>query len=243
MLVILFITIVTVTLLIINLDLGSYINSNSNSNSKNDNKKIIKKINEKSKRVTFNLNNNKIKIISPRNKRLINYENIENNFINPDDIPVLNKPSIIKDKVNFGNNDIYGKGIIKNSNFFNSNHDDVPNPQREFVDKLISFEETTNLNEQDLFKNQKGYWESQVIDDYTNRTYDNIQVDNFNKFRENNHVGDNISNVFDELTGVPEKNGRFFGESELRHDDSSVMGKMDDKLYGYDHGCNNMLVQ
>ena len=38
------------------------------------------------------------------------------------------------------------------------------------------------------------------------------------------------------------KNGTFFGESTLRHDDNSVMGRMDDKLFGYDHGCNNMTI-
>ena len=93
-----------------------------------------------------------------------------------------------------------------------------------------------------MFKNQKGYWQSQTIDDYTERTYDNIQVANFNKFRDNNHVGENISSVYDTLTGVQEKNGSIFGESQLKNDDNSVMGNMADNLYGYDYGCNNMTV-
>ena len=136
---------------------------------------------------------------------------------------------------------MYGSGLINNSNFFNSNHQDVPNVQQEFVNKLNKIQENDELNE-DLFKNQKGYWESQVIDDYTNREYSNIQIDNYNKFRNNNHVGEDISHVYDQLTGVHEKNGTFFGESTLRHDDNSIMGKMYDELFGYDHGCNNMTI-
>jgi hypothetical protein len=234
MLVILFVTIVTVTILAINLDLKSLFPSD-----------IPKTNNEvsslkKEKRVTFNLNKNQIKLIPSRNKKNHNYQVVENTYIDYNDIPVIQKPSIVKDKVSFGNV-IYGNGIIDNSNFFNSNHQDVPNIQQEFVDKLNKNQQNEELNE-DLFKNQKGYWESQVIDDYTNREYSNIQIDNYNKFRNNNHVGEDISHVYDQLTGVHEKNGTFFGESTLRHDDNSVMGKMDDKLFGYDHGCNNMMI-
>ena len=234
MLVILFVTIVTVTILAINLDLKSLFPSD-----------ITKTNNEvsslkKEKRVTFNLNKNQVKLISPRNKKNPNYQAVENTYIDYNNIPVIQKPSIVKDNVSFGNV-MYGSGLIDNSNFFNSNHQDVPNVQQEFVNKLNKIQQNDKLNE-DLFKNQKGYWESQVIDDYTNREYSNTQIDNYNKFRNNNHVGEDISHVYDQLTGVHEKNGTFFGESTLRHDDNSVMGKMNDKLFGYDHGCNNMMI-
>ena len=234
MLVILFVTIVTVTILAINLDLKSLLSSDIT-----DTKNEVSSIN-KEKRVTFNLNKNKVKLISPRNKKNTNYQAVENTYIDYKDIPIIQKPSIVKDKVSFGNQ-MYGNGIIDNSNFFNSNHQDVPNIQKEFVDKLNKIQQNDELDE-DLFKNQKGYWESQVIDDYTNREYSNIQIDNYNKFRINNHVGEDISHVYDQLTGVHEKNGTFFGESTLRHDDNSAMGKMNDKLFGYDHGCNNMII-
>lgn len=238
MLVILFFTLVTVTVLAINLDLKSLFTPSIKSN----NIKNLQNEKSKEKRVTFNLNENKVKLISPRNKKNTNYQTIENTYINYDNIPVIHKPSIVKDKVSFGNT-MYGTPLIKNSNFFNSNHEDLSSPQLDFVNKLNKFnEEKENLNE-DLFKNQKGYWQSQVIDDYTHRDYSNIQIDNYNKFRTNNHVGEDISHVYDQLTGVHEKNGTFFGESTLRHDDNSVLGNMDDKLFGYDHGCNNMLVQ
>jgi len=235
MLVILFITIVTITVLAVNLDLSNIFSAKPNNTN-------TKKMNheKKSKKVTFNLNKNKVKLISPRNKKNPNYQAVENTYIDYNDIPVIQKPSIVKDKVSFGN-EMYGSGLIDNSNFFNSNHKDVPNVQQEFVEKLNKIQQNDEVNE-DLFKNQKGYWESQVIDDYTNREYSNIQIDNYNKFRNNNHVGEDISHVYDQLTGVHEKNGTFFGESTLRHDDNSVMGKMDDKLFGYDHGCNNMTI-
>lgn len=233
MLVNLFITIVILAVLAINLDLSNLFSAKSNNTKKMNYKK-------KSKKVIFNLDKNQVKLISPRNKKIPNYQSVQNTYIDYNDIPVIQKPSIVKDKVSFGNV-IYGNGIIDNSNFFNSNHQDVPNIQQEFVDKLNKNQQNEELNE-DLFKNQKGYWESQVIDDYTNREYSNIQIDNYNKFRNNNHVGEDISHVYDQLTGVHEKNGTFFGESTLRHDDNSVMGKMDDKLFGYDHGCNNMMI-
>ena len=239
MLVILFITIVIVTVLAINLDLKSIFSLQPFKYSEISNTKIIKD-EKQGKRVTFNLNKNKVKLISPRNKKNINYQSIENTYIDYNDIPTIQKPSIVKDNVNFGNK-MYGSGLINNSNFFNSNHKDVPNPQQEFVNKLNNFDKNDDEIE-DLFKNQKGYWESQVIDDYTNREYSNIQIDSYNKFRTNNHVGKDISHVFDQLTGVHEKNGTFFGESTLKHDDNSVMSKMDDKLFGYDHGCNNMTL-
>ena len=77
-----------------------------------------------------------------------------------------------------------------------------------------------------MFKNQKGYWESQVIDDYVEREYSNKQVDNFNNFKNNDHFGENISHVFDQLTGVHEKNGTFFGEKQLLHDDVNVFNNV-----------------
>ena len=224
-----------------NFNISSYFYLNKQSKNEDKKQESINKTSN-SKRVTFNLDKNKIKLISPRNKKKSVNVEIKNNYINPDEIPVVNTKSIVEDNVEFGE-EIYGNGIMKNSNFFNSNHEDVPNPQREFVDKLINFQNNINQNDDDIFKNQKGYWQSQTIDDYTERTYDNNQVANFNSFRENNHVGESVASVYDSLTGVQEKNGSVFGDSKLRHDDNSVMGSMPDHLYGFDHGCNNMTFE
>ena len=233
MLVNLFITIVILAVLAINLDLSNLFSAKSNNTKKMNYKK-------KSKKVIFNLDKNQVKLISPRNKKIPNYQSVQNTYIDYNDIPIIQKPSIVKDEVSFGN-EMYGSELINNSNFFNSNHLNVPNVQQEFVEKLNKIQQNDGLNE-NLFKNQKGYWESQVIDDYTNREYSNIQIENYNKFRINNHVGEDISHVYDQLTGAHKKNETFFGESTLRHDDNSVMGNMDDKLFGYDHGCNNMTI-
>ena len=130
MLVILFITIVTITVLAVNLDLTNIFSAKpKNTNTKN--KTIASK---KERRVTFNLDANKVKLISPRNKKNPSYQTIENTYIDYNDIPIIQKPSIVKDKVSFGNQ-MYGSGLIDNSNFFNSNHQDVPNVQNEFVEK------------------------------------------------------------------------------------------------------------
>ena len=91
MLVILFVTIVTVTILAINLDLKNLF-SYDTTNTKNETKVI-----KKEKRVTFNLNKNQVKLISPRNKKNPNYQAVENTYIDYNDIPVIQKPSIVKD--------------------------------------------------------------------------------------------------------------------------------------------------
>ena len=203
MLIILFLGIVAITILITKLDLKNIFSCNKKSN--------IKK-------VTFDLNKNEIKLIPALTHK---YEKI----------PFEEKPSLVNDKVNFGNY-IYGDQIIENSNFFNSKHENYNSIQKDFNENL------ENKNDdliEDLFKNQKGYWESQVIDDYVNREYSNKQVDNFNNFRNNNHLGENISDVFDQLTGVHEKNGTFFGDKQLLHHDINVMNNYN--LY-YDNGCN-----
>lgn len=85
MLVILFVTIVTVIILAINLDLKNLFSSDT-TNIKNE------------KKVTFNLNKNQVKLISPRNKKNLNYQAVENTYIDYNNIPVIQKPSIVKDK-------------------------------------------------------------------------------------------------------------------------------------------------
>lgn len=206
MLIILFLGIVAMTILIIKLDLKNIFSCYKKSNLK---------------KVTFDLNKNEIKLIPPITYK---YEKI----------PIEEKSSLVNDKVNFGNN-MYGDKIIKNSNFFNSKHQNYNSIQKDFNENL------ENKNDdliEDLFKNQKGYWESQVIDDYVNREYSNRQIDNFNSFKNNDHLGENISHVFDQLTGVHEKNGTFFGDKQLFHHDSNIMNNMNDNLYDYDNVSN-----
>tara|TARA_Y200000002_G_scaffold325081_1_gene287013 strand:+ start:1131 stop:1748 length:618 start_codon:yes stop_codon:yes gene_type:complete len=205
MVIILFLGIVAITILVIKLNLKSIF--------------LDKKKNNK-KKVTFDLNKNEIKLIPPR------YEKHEI-------LPILEKPSIINDNVNFGKYR-YGDKIIENSNFFNSKHQNFISIQKKFNENL------ENKNDElfeDMFKNQKGYWERQVIDDFVNREYSNKQVDDFNNFKKTNNLGKDISNVFDQMTGVYEKNGTFFGENKVFNDDFNVMNNMDDKLYGFDIEC------
>ena len=209
--IILLITIFLITILIINI-----------TNFKVNNKKL--KICDK--KVSFNLNNNQVKLISPR--KINNNNNI---LIKKFDVNEIKNNNLIKE-----NNNIYGNKIINNSNFFNSEHK-IPNinSQQEFVDKLNKFQEN-NLNE-DWFKNQKPYWKNLNIENFTNREYSNTQVDNFNKFKNTNYIGKNISNIYDKLTDV-DKNGTFFNKSNLKHDDKSVANNFDNEIYGKNFECN-----
>ena len=60
----------------------------------------------------------------------------------------------------------------------------------------------------------------------------------YKTIKNNNHLGENISHVFDQLTGVHEKNGTYFEEKQLMHDDNYVFNNIDNNLYGFDNGCN-----
>lgn len=187
-------------------------------------KPLIKKNDSKiCKKVSFDLDKNMIKLISPNNKK-----NLEVKY---KEYKSSNNTSIVNDKVEF-NNDISGTQILENSNFFESKDHLIKDPQGEFVKKL-------NMPKDDnIFNNQKGYWESQNIDEFINRSYSNDQIDEFNKLRESNIVGQNISTVYDNLSGVKEREfANNFGESLLRHDDNTIMGNMDSSLYGYSTNC------
>ena len=184
------------------------------------------------KKVRFNLDKNTIKLISPIRKKNTDYNNYINNnskYESDDNI------SIINDEVKFDNTKSINK-IMNNSDFFNSTHHMIENPQVEYVKKL--HKQNTETND-DIFQNQKGYWESQTIDDFTDRTYDNNQVAKFNEFRTNNNVGDNIASVYDNLSEVNNRDSaNVFGESVLRHDDNSIMGNMSNTIYGSSSNCN-----
>jgi hypothetical protein len=180
--------------------------------------------NNSCKKVHFNLDKNMIKLISPKTKA----KNIE---IKYNEYKSSNNNSIIKDKVEF-DNQIPGTNILENSHFFESTDHSLKDPQGEFVKKL------NYQKDDDLFTNQKGYWESQNLDNYINRSYSNDQVDKFNKIRESNITGQNIATVYDSLSGVKDRDfANTFSESLLRHDDNSIMKNMDDSLYGYSSDC------
>lgn len=154
--------------------------SENNNDSKMNNKsldleKVIKskKCNKhhNKKKVKFNLDKNEIYLINP----------------------YYNK-SMVKDKVKFGKKH-YGKKILKNSNFFKLDKHIIKNSQEELVKRL------KNNNDNNLFENQKGYWEKQTIDDYTLREYDNYTVKKFNEFKDDSQEsGESISEVYDKLT-------------------------------------------
>ena len=214
------------------------INDNYNIKNKPKNKKA-KKPNLSCKKVRFNLDENTIKLISPNNKKIkMDTQNQYNEFINKNkDIASTNNISMVNDTVEF-NNTTYGNKIMDNSNFFKSTDHVIKNPQVEFVKKI-----NNNTEDNNIFQNQKGYWESQTIDDFVNRTYDNNQVANFNSFRQENSTGKNISSVYDKLSEVDNRDlANTFGDSVLRHDDNSIMGNMDNTLYGYSSDCNQANV-
>jgi len=107
----------------------------------------------------------------------------------------------------------YGQDIIKTENVVLTN--DVANIQNEYVKKLDEAKRKTD-EFNNIFKDQKPYWDSLEID--LNRSYDNYQVNNFNNIRNDNIKGDEISNVYNNLTysaGV--------SESNLLHYDTDVM--------------------
>ena len=120
-------------------------------------------------------------------------------------IPRINKTKFDKSR--------YGQDIIKNEKVVLTN--DVANIQKDYVKKLE--EEKLKTDEfNNIFKDQKPYWDSLEID--LNRSYDNYQVNNFNNIKNDNIRGKEISDVYNDLTysaGVLESN--------LMHYDSEVM--------------------
>ena len=191
-------------------------------------------IDETCKKVRFNLDKNTIKLISPNNKKKKLQNQLKKFITINKDIKSSNNVSMVKDTVEF-NNSTHGSKIMDNSNFFNTTDHILTNPQVEFVKKLNNDPTQNNDN---IFKNQKGYWESQTIDDFVHRTYDNNQVANFNKFREQKLTGQNIATVFDKLSEVENRDlANTFGDSVLRHDDNSIMSNMDNTIYGYSTDC------
>ncbi len=207
---------------------------NNNTIIKKKKTKKNKSSDESCKTVRFNLNNNTIKLISPNNRKSKLQDQYKNYINNNSDIKSVNNISIVKDKVEFGDS-TYGNKIMDNSNFFNSTDHMIKNPQVEFVKKLNN----QDVEDNDMFKNQKGYWENQTIDDFTHRTYDNNQVAKFNDFREQNNLGKNIASTYDNLSEVNNRDlANTFGESILRHDDNTILGNMSNTMYGYSSDCN-----
>ena len=189
---------------------------------------------ESCKTVRFNLDNNTIKLISPNNRKSNLQDQYKKNINNNSDIKSTDNISIINDKVEFGDS-TYGNKIMDNSDFFNSTDHIIKSPQVEFVKSLHKLD----VEDNDMFKNQNGYWESQTIDDFTHRTYDNNQVAKFNDFRKQNNLGKNIASTYDNLSEVNNRDlANSFGESILRHDDNTILGNMSNTIYGNSSDCN-----
>ena len=158
---------------------------------------------------------------------------------------IINKEPIFDDKV-------YGENIIKDSSFFIDKHT-IPNYQEEFNKELGKY--NNNLHE-NIFKNQKAYWEGLNISDYTFRTYDNDNVSKINEFRNNKVKSDKINDVYNYLTGSNERDlANNFSDSfhgfnsfdentinqiyskPLAHSDDEIFNKLEDKYYGYQNNC------
>jgi len=200
------------------------------------------KLNKKTKKVRFNLNKNKV----------YNLEGFNCGSQKPE---VKLKPVTYKSVVNkepIFDEKIYGNNIIKDTSFFVDKHT-IPNYQEEFVNELGKYNK--NLHE-DIFSNQKGYWEGLDISDYTFRTYDNENVSKMNEFRNNNVKSDKISDVYNYLTGSNERDlannfsDNFNGfnsydentinqvySKPLSHSDDEIFGKLEDKYYGFQDNC------
>ena len=122
---------------------------------------------------------------------------------------------------------VYGKKLLN----IDEDSDDPDNmacydAQNDILREIEEYEQ-----EAELFDgSQKSYWDSLKISDYTNRSSNNKQICQINKYKNNNdqYVGKTISEVYDSLTeGTSNK-------SILRHDDKSLMNEenVPDAIYG-----------
>lgn len=195
----------------------------------------------KKKKVTFNLNKNEIYNFETFN---CGSKQKKNFFIKP-----VNKKSIVNKKPYFDEK-VYGQSILEDSSFFVDKHV-IPNYQREYVDKLKSYDKDIHEN---IFVGQEPYWDSVNISNY-NKINDR-NVDKLNNFRNGEIKSEKISNVYDYLTSKSDrdlannfsKSFTGFNKSDsnninqiysnpLKHSDEHIFSNFDNKYYGYQDNC------
>lgn len=198
------------------------------------------KINKK--KVTFNLNKNKV----------YNLEGFNCGSQKPEEKlkPITNKSIVNKEPI--FDDDVYGNNILKDSSFFIDKHT-IPNYQDEFNKELGKYNKNIHEN---IFTNQKPYWEALNISDYTFRTYENDNINKINDFRNNQVKSENIGDIYNYLTGSNERDltnnfsDSFNGLSSvdentinqiyskpLSHSDNEIFNKFEDKYYGFQNNC------
>lgn len=217
-------------------------NKGAKTNTENYYNSNIKKCS--SKKVRFNLNNNKI----------YNLENFNcGKNVKEDKLKPITRKSIVNKKPEFENN-IYGNQIMRNSSFFIDKHT-IPNFQNDFVKQLEKEDEINN----NIFANQKPYWKSLDIADYTFRTFDNDNVSKMNNFKNDDTKSEKISDVYNYLTGSSERDlannfSKDFFPNEvnnndninqvyskpLKHSDDNIFNNFNDKYYGFQNNCENI---
>lgn len=210
----------------------------------NEIKKPIKSIDlpqlENSKRVTFNLKKNTVyeidNIKEKKNKsKKINKGILKNNF-NLQDLSIMedNEDNEINE-----DKKVYGDKILDNKSEFSiENVQKLKDPQKEIIKRLNKKnEKKINLEKDHSFKNQKSYWDSLNIGDFTERDFMNIQVNNFNQIKKNvPTTGIEISKLYDDLT-----NG-ITNPTQLNNGDINLNKLQDFNISGYSGECNNLLI-
>ncbi len=151
---------------------------------------------------------------------------------------------------------VYGEKILNNNSPFSiNNNKEIINPQEKLINRLNNTQSSTEIQKSlnvnsdfesfqndtkkdDIFIDQKAYWNSLNIGDYTERKYLNTQVNDFNIFKRNSSQPNiEISKVYDDLTnGITDP-------TPLLHNDESILNSDDHIINGYSSECNNLTIE
>jgi hypothetical protein len=109
------------------------------------------------------------------------------------------------------------------------------------VNKINEVNEVNEVNDKlykdDIFIDQKSYWDNLNIGDFTERDYLNKQTNDFNIFKKNNSFQNiEISKLYDKLT-----NG-ITNPTPLIHDDESINNSQTHNINGYSVECNKLIL-
>ena len=148
-------------------------------------------------------------------------------------------------KINEKLND--GKKILNNNKEFSINNiNQIVNPQDDLINRLnkkksintiIGTNNVSNDIIDDIFIDQKSYWDSLNIGDFTERDYLNKQTNDFNIFKNNTSFENiEISKLYDDLTNGKTNAGL------LIHDDESIKNSDFHNINGYSSECNKLLL-
>lgn len=140
---------------------------------------------------------------------------------------------------------VYGEKVLNNNSKYSINNiKKVTNPQDELINRLNNntndlIENFNNNNtKKNIFIDQKSYWNSLNIGNFTERDYLNKQTNDFNIFKNNNNSFQNkeISKIYDNLTI-----GTTNLSSPLMHDDNSIMSSQYN-INGFSKNCDKKLI-